>query len=171
MVHCHDVLDFTVKQAVDAPSDQRVPEIVEGPFILREIGGGQTVSDHHVGIFIQDKIHHFRSVLHGIGIVSVHHDIALRINFTEHPPDDISLALHVLISHNRPGGFCKLRRPVRGIVVVHVNHCFRQSSLRVCHHLGNGFLFVVARNQNRNLIHFHPLFFFRHPPELLPDKF
>ena len=144
---------------------------MEGPFVLREIGRGQTIANHHIGILIQDKIHHFRSILHGIGVISVHHDIALRIDFTEHPPDDISLALHVLISHNRSGGFCKLCRPVRGIVVVHVNHGLRQNPLRVCHHLGNGFFFVVARNQNRNLIHFHPLLFFRTSPELLTGRF
>ena len=98
----HDIPDIALKKAVDCAAHQAVSKIMKGSFVLREIGRRQPVSHHHIRIVMQNQIHHLPGGLHRIGIIPVHHYIALRIDLTKHPADDISLSLHIFISHDRP---------------------------------------------------------------------
>ena len=54
-----------------------------------------------------------RRILGGVRIVPIRHDIAVRIDFTKHPPDDIALALHALLAHHRARAGSDLSRAVR----------------------------------------------------------
>ena len=108
----HDIPYIAVKQTVDTSTDQAVTEVMERALVLCEICGGQTVSHHHIRIVTKYLLHHLRCRIHRIGIVSVHHDIALCIHLTEHPADDIALSLHIFISHNGTGTLCNFRCPV-----------------------------------------------------------
>lgn len=44
----HDIGDVRIEQAVDGTADQPVAEVVEGPLVLLEVGGGEPVADDHV---------------------------------------------------------------------------------------------------------------------------
>ena len=145
-VTCHDIFDLTVEQPVDAAAHDGVAEVVEGPLILRKICGRQPVTHYHVRIAVKHLVHHPGRVLHRIGIIPVHHDIALRLDLAEHAPDHIALALHVLMPDHCPFCLGQLHGAVAGIVIIHIDHRLRQSRFRVPHHLGDRLLFVITRN-------------------------
>ena len=149
----HDILDLTVKKPVDAAAHDGIAEIMKRPFVLCKIRGRKPVPHHHVRIVAKHLVRHLAGILHRVGVIAVHHDIALRLDFPEHTPDHISFPLHMLIPDHGSRLFCKFHSPVTGIIVIHINHCLRQRALRVLHHLGYGFLLVIARNQNRYFIH------------------
>ena len=86
---------------------------MERPLVLFKIRGRQSVSDHHIHMFVKNQICHLRRVLRRIGVIAVRHDIALRVNFPEHSPYHVSLSLHILVSDNSTGIPCKLGSTVR----------------------------------------------------------
>ena len=102
---------------------------------------------------MQNLIHHLGSELHGIGVVPVHHDIATGLNLPEHSADHVPLSLHVLMADHRTRRLCKLCGPVRGIVVIYVNHRLRQRNPCVGHHLGDCLFLIVTGNQHCDLVH------------------
>ena len=152
---CHNILDFTAKQTVDAGPHQGISHIVEGSFVFFKIGGGKPVPHHHIRIVMKNLVHHGRRKFHGIGVVAIHHDIALCVYFTEHTPDDVAFPLHILLPYDC--SFLSGNFPcfVRGIVVIYINYCLRQGLPAVPYYLGNGFFFIIAWNQDCNFIHFH----------------
>ena len=133
---------------------QLVAEVVEGPLVLRKVGGREPVAHHHVHSPVQHLGDHFRGKLRRIGVVPVHHQVALGVDLPEHAADHVALALLVLMAHHSPGSRGDLRRAVGGVVVIYINDAaFRQHRLEVRHHLGNGFALIIAGNQYRYLIH------------------
>ena len=70
----HDVGDMRIEQAVDGTADQPVAEVVEGPLVLLEVGGGEPVADDHV-VAVEHLGHHGGAVG---GVVVVHVDRSIR---------------------------------------------------------------------------------------------
>ena len=156
---------MTAEKAVDQLSHKDVPTVVERALVLREIRGGKAVTDHHVVAVAQYAIRHGTGVLRRVSVVSVDHQIALRIDLAEHRPDHVALALSPLVAHDGAGGAGDLVRSVGGVVVVNIDRGFRQRRAVVLYHLGDGGTFVVARYQNGDFIHVRPPF-----PALCPGS-
>ena len=152
-VACHNILDIRVKEPVNTVFYERISKIVEGPLVFRIVSGGQPVAHDHIGLAFRDLADHLRGRLSRIGVVAVHHDVDLRVDLPEHSPDDIALALLVLMAHHSAGRRRKLRRPVRGIVVIDIDHRLRQDSPEILHDLFYRFAFIVAGDKHRYLIH------------------
>ncbi len=152
-VPCHNVLDITMEKPVDAAAHDGVAKIVERSFILRKISGGKPVSHHHVRAVEKHLIHHFPRILHGIGIVSVHHDIALRLYLAEHSAHHISFSLHMLIADHRTGIPRKFYRSIAGIIIVDIDHCLRQCLSGIPNYLRNSLFLIITGNQYCYLIH------------------
>ena len=163
----HDIRHMTAEKAVDQLSHKDVPTVVERALVLREICGGKAVADHHVVAVAQYAIRHGTGVLRRVSVVSVDHQIALRIDLAEHRPDHVALALSPLVAHDGAGGAGDLVRPVGGVVVVNIDRGIRQRRTVILHYLGDGGTFVVARYQNGNFIHVRPPFPALHPKVLL----
>ena len=120
-----------MKQDIDGFADHCIAQIVEGTLVLGKIGGGQTVSDHHVSAACEHFVHQLRRTIGGIGIVTVGHDVALSVDLTEHPADHVAFSLLVFIADNSACLFCNGGRAVSGIVVIDVDHCFRQGAPKI----------------------------------------
>ena len=70
----------------------------------------------------------------------------------------MALALAMLMADYCAGLFSQLGCPVRGVVVIYIDRAFRQHAAEIRHDLCNGLRFIVAWNQNGNLIHTGPSF-------------
>ena len=151
-VACHYVIDICRKKPVDRTSHKSISEVVERPFVLRKIGRRKSVTDHHVCIVFQYLICHFTCRICRICIVTIDHDVALRIDITEHASDGIAFSLKVLISDHGSGLPCDLISPIRRIVVIDIDHRLRKRLPEIRHHFFNCLAFVVARYQNSDLI-------------------
>ena len=149
----HDVPDLRSEEVVDAAAHEGVSEVVEGPLVLLKISGGQAVSYDHVRIPRQDRLHHLRAALGGIGVVPVHHDVTLGVDLAEHAADDVSFALLVFLPHDRAGGRGDLPGPVGGVVVVYVDYCFGEAAAPVADDFVDGGGFIVAGDQHCDLVH------------------
>lgn len=145
----HNVGDMRVEQAVDRTAHQAVAEVVEGPLVFLEVRGAQAVADHHIVAF-EDFVHHGRRGVGGVRIVSVGHDVHVSINVFEHGSNDVTLALAWFLTHD--SAFCggDFRCAIGGVVVVDVNGCIRQSSLKITNDLADGHFFVIAGKQHGN---------------------
>ena len=125
---------------------------MERSFILLEICGRKSVAYYHISLFFQNFLCHFPAISCRISIVSVYHNITLRINFPEHPSDHVSLALLMFISNYSSCLAGNLDCSICRVIIVNVNHCFWKSLFPVLHNFSNCLGFIVARNQNSNLI-------------------
>ena len=131
---------------------------MEGTLVFLKIGGGEPVPHHHIRIMVQNPVHHLRCKFHGIGIVPIHHNITLGFYLPEHTPDHISLSLEIFIAQHCPvlpgnfgGAVCR-------IIIIHINHRFRQRSFGVLYYLGNCLFLIIAGNQNSYFVHRNPSF-------------
>jgi len=124
-VACHDVFYVALKQSVDECPDHAVAEIVERPLVLFKVSGRQSVTDDHVDLTVEDFGYHLGGELRRVRVVSVDHQITLRVDLAEHAADDIAFALLVFISDDGAGILCDLGRAVCGVVVVDVDYTSR----------------------------------------------
>lgn len=145
----HDVGDMRIEQAVDGTADQPVAEVVEGPLVLLEVGGGEPVADDHV-VAVEHLGHHGGCRVGRVGVVAVGHDVHVRVDVLEHGPDHVALALAGLAAHDGALGCGDLGGAVGGVVVVHVDRSIRQRGLEVAHHLADRELLVKTRKKHRN---------------------
>ena len=145
----HDIGDVRIEQAVDGTADQPVAEVVEGPLVLLEVGGGEPVADDHV-VAVEHLGHHGGCRVGRVGVVAVGHDVHVRVDVLEHGPDHVALALAGLAANDGALGCGDLGGAVRGVVVVHVDGRIRQGVLEVAHHLADGDLLVVAGEEYGN---------------------
>ena len=111
---------------------------------------GQPVAHGHVRAAGQDGLAQLARSLRRVGVVAVHHDVAVRVDVAEHLAHDVALALARLWDHRRTGGCGKLRRSVGRVVVVHVDLRLRQLPTEVGHDLGNRDFLVIAGDQDRD---------------------
>jgi len=149
----HDVPDIVVKENIDAVAHKAVPEVVEGPFVLLKIGGGEAVADDHVDVFVQDKFGHLRGALRGVGVVAVGHDVALCVDVAEHAADDVALALHVFVADDGARFAGDFGRAVGGIVVVDIDDSLGKGSAEIRADLPDRFFFIVAGDENGDFVH------------------
>ena len=152
-VSCHNVFYITGKNRVDQASHQPVSRVMERSFIFREIGGGQSVPYHHISPARQNMIHHAPGIFSRIGVIPVDHQIAFCINIAEHAADYIAFALTVFIADDCPRLPGRLIGMVSGIVVININHRFRESLPVVFYHLRDCLALIVTGNQYCNRIH------------------
>ena len=108
----HNILDIVAEQQLNTAPDQTVAQVVKGSGILREVGRGQPVADYHIRLPIQDPVCHIPGVLGRIGVIAIGHDVALGINFPEHPADHVALALHIFVADHCPSLGGQLRGAV-----------------------------------------------------------
>ena len=88
----------------------------------------------------------------GIGIVAIGHKVEVGLYLTEHASNHIALTLRVFVTHDSTGGCGLFDGTVGGVVVVDINVGLGQQFAEIAHHLADGFLFIIARQQDRNLI-------------------
>ena len=101
-IACHNILDIAVKQPVNTASHHTVSEIMERSLILCKICRGESVANYHICAILQNLLTHFSRILSRIGIIPIHHKIALGINITEHTADYIPFSLLMLVSDYSP---------------------------------------------------------------------
>ena len=148
----HDVLHLGVPEVADEAAHETVAEVVEGAFVLGEVGGGEAVADDHIDLFFEHQTHHLGCMLGGIGVVAVGHEVAVGLHLAEHAADDVALALHVFVAHDGAGGGGLLDGAVGGVIVVDIDVGLGQHLAEIAHHLADGLLFVIARQQYRYLV-------------------
>jgi len=148
----HNVLYLGFEKAVDGKAHQGVAETVEGPFVLGEIGGGKAVPHYHVRMAEQDFIRHGSGSIGGVGVVAVNHDVALGVDFPEHAPDHIALALEGFAADDGacPAGQCS--GIIGGVVVVNIDGSFGKGVFPVSHYFSYGAAFIVAWDQDCDFI-------------------
>ena len=145
-VSCHNISDVSPEQSVDSIAHKTVAKIMERTLIFRKICGRQPVPHHHIRMMLQYQVRHFPCAVQGIGIIAVNHQVTFGIYFPKHPADHISLALFIFMAQHRSRPYSKFRSPVCGIIVIYINHRFRQRLPHITHHLFNGFFFVITGN-------------------------
>ena len=132
-----------MEQAVDGTAHQAVAEVVEWTLVLLEVGGTQTVSDHHIVAF-EDLVHHGRGCVRGVGVVAVGHDVHVGVDVFEHGANHVALALTWLLADDGAFAGGDFRRAVGGVVVVHVDVGIGQRGFEIAHHLADGDFLVVT---------------------------
>ena len=143
----HDVSDVRAEQVVDGAADKAVAEVVERTLVLLEVCGGEAVADDHVVAFEHLGNHAGRSV-GGVGVVAVGHHVHVRVDVFEHGADDVAFALAWLLAYDGTFRSGDLGGAVGGVVVVYVDGRVGQRRTEVAHHLADGHLFVIARQQH-----------------------
>ena len=56
--------------------------------------------------------HHFRGAFCRVSVISIDHDVTIRIDLAEHAADDVALSLHALAAHDSTGARRDFSRPV-----------------------------------------------------------
>ena len=152
---CHNILNIAAEQLINAAAYDTVAEIMERTLVLGKISRTQSVTNHHIGVVIEHLVHHLAGKLHRIGIIAVHHNVALGVNLPEHSPDNITLALHIFMLDYGAGFFSYLHGSVGRIVIIYIYRRLRQCCFSVPNNLTDSFLLVVTRYQYSDLIHIH----------------
>lgn len=88
---------FAWKQAIDGTTYQTVTEVVEWSFVLLEVGGAQSVANHHIVAF-EHLIHHGRRRVCRIGVIAICHDVHVGVDVFEHGANHVALALSRLLA-------------------------------------------------------------------------
>ena len=145
----HDIGDMRIEQAVDGTADQPVAEVVEGPLVLLEVGGGKPVADDHV-VSVEHLGDHGRGRVGRVGVVAVGHDVHVRVDVLEHGPDHVALALAGLAAHDGAFGCGNLGGAVGGVVVIHVDRSTRQRGFEISYYLADRDFLVKTRKKHRN---------------------
>ena len=153
----HDVLDVTVKEAVDGSAHQGIPKVVEGAFILLEVRRGETISHNHVRpCVLEHALYHLRGGGGGVGVVPVQHQVAPGVYLPEHAADNVPLSLPAFPAHHGAGGPGQIPGAVGGVVVVDIDNGLRQGGGNVPDDFFDCPALVIAGNQNSDLIHKQP---------------
>ena len=132
---------------------------MEWAFVFFEIGGGEAVTNYHVGTLLEDWFDHCWCRIGWVGVIAVDHDITFGVDLAEHMSNDIAFALFVFMANNGASFLGELSRIVGGIIVVNINRGFRKSFFKVSDNLFDGFGFVVAWDKNGDFIFFHVVSF------------
>ena len=142
---------------VGAKAHQIVAKVVEGTLILGVVGAGQAVSHHHIGLPVCNGSYHLGGSLSGVGVVAIHQHVGFGIDLAEHAAHDIAFTLLILVPDDSTSLGGQLGGAVGGIVIVDIDGSVGQHAAEIRHHLFHSFGFVVARDQNSDLIHFEIL--------------
>ena len=119
---------------------------MQGPFVLLEIGGAETITGGHV-ISLEDLGDKLRRRFGRVGVVPVNQHIDIRINLLEHGSDDIALALSRLLADDGVSLPCYGSRCIRGIIVEDIQVGRGQSPTEIVDHLAYSHLLVVTGNK------------------------
>ena len=120
---------------------------MERAFILFEVRGRKSVSYHHITFAFQNRFDHFRCAAGGIGIVSVDHQVAFRIDLAKHSPDHISFALLILMADHSAGLGCYFGSSIGGVIIIDVDAAvFRENSHEISNNFLNCLCLIVAWN-------------------------
>ena len=152
-IACHDVFHLRVKHAVDEFPNQTVSKIVERAVVLFKICGREAVSHHHVCLPSPNWFTKFLGKVSRIGVITVRHDIALRLHFSKHSSHHVPLSLFCFTPHHRTMRSSHCQSVVCGVVVIDINGRLRQSDFEIVNHLADGGFFVITRNEHSNFIH------------------
>lgn len=124
-------------------------EVVEGPLVLLEVGGGKPVADDHV-VSVEHLGDHGRGRVGRVGVVAVGHDVHVRVDVLEHGADHVALALAGLAANDGAFGCGNLGGAVGGVVVVHVDRSTRQRGFEISYYLADRDFLVKTRKKHRN---------------------
>ena len=122
---------------------------MERTLVLLEVGGAQSIADHHVVAF-ENLIHHGGGCVRGIGVVTIRHDVHVGVDVFEHGANHVAFALARFLADDCALAGRDFRRAVGGVVVIHVNVGARQCCLEITHYLADGDFLVIARQQYGN---------------------
>ena len=145
--------DFRFEKEVDLAADQVVAKVMERTLVLGVIVARKAVTDDHIVMVVQHEAGHLFEILKTICVIAIYHDVAERIDFAEHAPDDVALALHVLVTDDRAMFAGDFVRAIGGVVVVYVNRCLGAIFLCVIDDAGDRYGFVIARNEDSDGVH------------------
>ena len=119
---------------------------MQGPFVLLEVGGAETITGGHV-ISLEDLGDKLRRRFGRVGVVPVNQHIDIRINLFEHGPDDIALALPRFLADDGVSLPCYGSRRIRGIIVEDIQVGRGQSLTEIVDYLAYSHLLVVTGNK------------------------
>ena len=97
----HDVGDVRAEQSVDGSAHEPVAEVVERTLVLLEVRGAQPVADDHVVAF-EDLGDHGGCGVGRVRVVTVGHDVHVRVDVLEHGTDHVALALTGFRTYDAP---------------------------------------------------------------------
>ena len=133
-----------MEHVVDGEPDERVAKAVERALVLGKIRRGKTVADDHVDAVFKHFLRHGGTGVGGVRVVSVDHDVALRVDVLEHAADDVPLPLLRLGAHDGARGTGNGGGVVGGVVVIDIDDSLRQDRLPVGDDFLDGLCFVVT---------------------------
>lgn len=90
--------------------------------------------------------------LRRIGVVSIDHKVTIGLDIAEHLAADVAFTLTRFEFNGCPVFACDLCSAVSRVVVVDVDRCFGQFSVKIIYYLCNGQCFVVAGDDNGNVV-------------------
>ncbi len=73
---------------------------MEGPLIFIKIRSGQAIPYDHISLALQNKLTHLLGILSRIRIISIYHQITIRIDIAKHGTNHIALSLTILRPDN-----------------------------------------------------------------------
>ena len=120
---------------------------MQGPFVLLEIGGAESITGGHV-IALEDFGDKLWRRLGRVGVVPVYQHIDIRINLLEHGSDDIAFALSRFLADDGVSLPCYGSRCIRGIIVEDIQVGRRQSLTEIVDYLAYSHLLVVTGNKH-----------------------
>lgn len=145
-VACHDVGDIRAKQSIDGIAYQTIAEVMEWPLVLLEVGGAQTVANHHV-VPLEHLIYQGRCRVGRVSVVAVRHDIYVGVDVFEHGSNHIAFTLARLFSNDCSLGRGDFGGAIGGIVVIDVNISVGQRAFKIAYYLADSDFFVVTRQE------------------------
>ena len=122
---------------------------MEGAIVLVAIGAvGQAVTHDVIGLPTQDVAAHLGARFGGIGVVTIDHEVAVRVDVAQHLTDYVAFALAWLMHDGRTMLSGNVGGAVRRVVVVDVNRGTRHLATEVVDHLSDGKSLVIAGDEN-----------------------
>src|SRR5579872_4693460 len=110
--------------------------------------GREPAPDYHIERLGGENLDHLRSDRRLVGVIAIDEHVDIGIDVAEHPPDDVTLALHGLVADDRACGLGARRRVIAGVIVVNVDGRCRQCGAKVTDDMRNGHLLIEARNEH-----------------------
>ena len=144
-----DVGDAGLENPVDDAADELVTqdvEVAEGAGLM----GLEAAGDGHVRVTIEDGVEEEIDGGGVVGVVAIHQNEDVGIDFFEHGSDDVALALAFFPADGGAGGAGVLNGAVGAIVVKDINLGARESLTEVADDLGDGFFLLVTGNEDRD---------------------
>src|ERR1700733_1708106 len=143
------VRELHVENRVDKAQEKAVSEPIQKPEVTVHLRH-QPRSDHHICLAGDDGLDQPVDLAGRIGVISVHHYIHVRFHTREYALHHEAFALAAL--KGDPGARLAgtLHRPVRGVVIEHIDLRLRQLGAELIHNLSDGDFFVITGDQDRN---------------------